>query len=175
MPYDIGIDSVGGSFPEPEGQADLLAASIGQGKVTASPLHMASVAAAVKSGSWRAPTLIHGDQAPDRPEPVPLDDEIRDTLDELMHEVVTHGTGTNAAVPGRDVAGKTGTAEFGPEDPPETHAWFIGFDEDVAFACLVEGGGSGGSAAAPLAARFVAATPAPPPPTTTTTAADDQG
>ncbi len=171
--YDIGIDSVGGSFPEPETQADLLAASIGQGKVTASPLHMASVAAAVKSGAWRAPTLIHGDQAPERPEPVPIDDEIRDTLDEMMHQVVTDGTGTNAAVPGRDVAGKTGTAEFGPEDPPETHAWFIGFSEDIAFACLVEGGGSGGSAAAPLAARFVAATPAPPPPTTTTTAGDD--
>ncbi len=172
MPYDIGIDSVGGSFPAPDGQADLLAAAIGQGRVTASPLHMASVAAAVKDGSWRAPTLIHGDQAPERPEPIPLDEGIDDTIAELMHEVVTLGTGTNAAVQGRDVAGKTGTAEFGAEDPPETHAWFVGFDEDVAFACLVEGGGSGGSAAAPLAARFVAATPAPPPPTTTTTAGD---
>ncbi len=171
-PYDIGIDSVGGSFPAPDGQADLLAAAIGQGRVTASPLHMASVAAAVKDGSWRAPTLIHGDQAPERPEPIPLDEGIDDTIRELMHEVVTLGTGTNAAVQGRDVAGKTGTAEFGAEDPPETHAWFVGFDEDVAFACLVEGGGSGGSAAAPLAARFVAATPAPPPPTTTTTASD---
>ena len=174
-PYDIGIDAVGGSFPAPESEAELLAASIGQGKITTSPLHMATVAAAVKAGAWRAPTLIHGDQAPERPEPIPLDDGIRDTLDELMHEVVTVGTGVSAAVPGRDVAGKTGTAEFGPEDPPETHAWFIGFSEEIAFAILVEGGGSGGTVAAPVAAQFVAGTPAPPPPTTTTTTADDDG
>ena len=173
VPYDIGIDAVGGSFPTPESQGDLLAGAIGQGRVTASPLHMATVAAAVLDGSWRAPTLIHGDQAPERPDPIPLDEGIDGTIGQMMHEVVTLGTGTNAAVPGRDVAGKTGTAEFGPEDPPETHAWFIGFDEDIAFACLVEGGGSGGSAAAPLAARFVAAVPPPPPPTTTTTA--DEG
>ena len=175
-PYDIGIDSVGGSFPEPESEAELLAAAIGQGRVTASPLHMASVAAAIKDGTWRAPTLIHGDQAPERPEPTPLDPGIDTTITELMHQVVNEpeGTGTNAAVPGRDVAGKTGTAEFGAEDPPETHAWFVGFDEDIAFACLVEGGGSGGSVAAPLAARFVSALPPPaPPPTTTTTASDD--
>ena len=172
--YDIGIDAVGGSFPTPEGEGDLLASSIGQGRVTASPLHMATVAAAVMDGSWRAPTLIHGDQAPDRPEPIPLDEGIDGAIGEMMHEVVTVGTGVNAAVPGRVVAGKTGTAEFGPEDPPETHAWFVGFDKNVAFACLVEGGGSGGSVAAPLAARFVAGLPAPPPPTTTTTA-DDGG
>ncbi len=171
--YDIGIDSVGGSFPEPEGQADLLAGAIGQGRVTASPLHMATVAAAVEDGTWRAPTLIHGDQAPDRPDPIPLDEGIDATIGQMMHEVVTIGTGVNAAVPGRDVAGKTGTAEFGAEDPPETHAWFVGFDESIAFACLVEGGGSGGSVAAPLAARFVAALPAPPPPTTTTTVEGD--
>ena len=170
--YDIGIDAVGGSFPTPEGQADLLASSIGQGRVTASPLHMATVAAAVFDGNWRAPTLIHGDQAPERPDPVPLDEGIDGDIGEMMHQVVTEGTGVNAAVPNRVVAGKTGTAEFGPEDPPETHAWFIGFDEDIAFAVLVEGGGSGGSAAAPLAARFVAAVPPPPPPTTTTTADD---
>ena len=174
-PYDIGIDAVGGSFPEPEGQADLLASSIGQGRVTASPLHMATVAAAIEDGTWRAPTLIHGDQAPERPDPVPLDESITVTIGEMMREVVTLGTGVNAAVPGRDVAGKSGTAEFGPEDPPETHAWFIGFDESIAFACLVEGGGSGGSVAAPLASRFVAALPAPPPPTTTTTITEEDG
>jgi cell division protein FtsI/penicillin-binding protein 2 len=54
------------------------------------------------------------------------------------------------------VSGKTGTAEFGNANPPATHAWFIGFQGDVAFAVLVEGGGVGATVAAPIAGRFVA-------------------
>jgi cell division protein FtsI/penicillin-binding protein 2 len=54
------------------------------------------------------------------------------------------------------VAGKTGTAEFGPGRRPRTHAWFIGFSGDLAVAVLVEDGGVGGRVAAPLAARFLA-------------------
>jgi cell division protein FtsI/penicillin-binding protein 2 len=53
------------------------------------------------------------------------------------------------------VYGKTGTAEFGTANPPTTHAWFIGYRGDVAFAVLVEGGGVGGQVAAPLAAKFL--------------------
>jgi cell division protein FtsI/penicillin-binding protein 2 len=75
----------------------------------------------------------------------------------MMAEVVTSGTGTAAAVAGKPpVSGKTGTAEFGSANPPATHAWFIGFQGDTAFAVLVEGGGVGGQVAAPIAGRFVA-------------------
>ena len=49
--------------------------------------------------------------------------------------------------------GKTGTAEFGSGNPPQTHAWFIGYRGNLAFAVIVEGGGVGGRVAAPLAAR----------------------
>jgi cell division protein FtsI/penicillin-binding protein 2 len=74
----------------------------------------------------------------------------------MMAEVVTNGTGVPAAVPGKpQVSGKTGTAEFGSANPPTTHAWFIGFQGDIAFAVLVEGGGVGGAVAAPVAAKFV--------------------
>ena len=52
--------------------------------------------------------------------------------------------------------GKTGTAEFGTSNPPQTDAWFIGYNGDLAFAVLVVGGGVGGAVAAPIAAKFLA-------------------
>jgi cell division protein FtsI/penicillin-binding protein 2 len=55
------------------------------------------------------------------------------------------------------VHGKTGTAEFGNANPPQTHAWFTGYQGDLAFAVVVEGGGFGAKAAAPLAAAFLTA------------------
>jgi cell division protein FtsI/penicillin-binding protein 2 len=61
-------------------------------------------------------------------------------------------------VPGAEVAGKTGTAEFGGGDPPPTHAWFIGFRPDVklALAIVIEDGGVGGRDAAPVAGKIFA-------------------
>ncbi len=51
--------------------------------------------------------------------------------------------------------GKTGTAQYGTGDPLPTHAWFIGWQGDVAFAVLVEDGASGGDDAAPIARAFL--------------------
>ena len=74
----------------------------------------------------------------------------------MMRAVVTQGTGSAVAnVAGGPVFGKTGTAEFGGEVPPRTHAWFVGYQGDLAFAVFVEDGGFGGSVAAPLAAQFL--------------------
>ena len=154
--YDAGVDAVGGEFPDPNDTADRAASAIGQGRVLASPLHMASVAAAVASGTWRAP---HVTGPPTTVSPVPLNPATVAVLADLMREVVRTGTGASAAVAGQEIAGKTGTAEFGNADPPATHAWFIGFRGPLAFAVLVEGGGVGGRVAAPIAARFLAAAP----------------
>lgn len=150
--YNVGLPSPGASFPEPQDDAERAAAAIGQGRVLATPLHMASVAAAVGSGVWRAPRLLaDAEDGPDErlargtPEP----------LRELMRAVMTEGSGRAAGggVPG--LMGKTGTAEFGKAQPLQTHAWFIGLYEGIGFAVFVEGGGVGGRVAVPIAARFV--------------------
>ncbi len=150
VPYDPGLPSPGATFPPPIDAAERAAASIGQGRVLATPLHMASVAAAVGAGRWRSPTLL-ADGASVRAEPLPSN--ATRSLRILLEAVVKEGTGKAAAgVPG--LIGKTGSAEFGTEAPFGTHAWFIGLHGDVAFAILVEGGGTGGKVAAPIAARF---------------------
>ena len=154
--YKLPVTVAGGQFPPPADTAERAAAAIGQGRVQTSPLHMATVAAAVASGTWRAPRLL-ADDPPGAA--TPLDPAVVGTLRDLMGEVVRSGTGVAAAVRGQQVQGKTGTAEFGPGNPPATHAWFIGFRGNLAFAVLVEGGGVGGRVAAPIAARFLTAVP----------------
>jgi cell division protein FtsI/penicillin-binding protein 2 len=160
-PVRLPVSAVGGTFPAPADQAEAAAAAIGQAKVTASPMEMAAVAATVASGQWRPPALVlQPAPAPAQgPSVPPLDPAVAAGLRSFMAEVVTAGTGTAAAVPGQPVSGKTGTAEFGSGNPPQTHAWFVGFRGGLSFAVLVEGGGVGGRVAAPLAAKFLAAAP----------------
>ncbi len=153
VPYFPGLQSPGASFPAPADAIELAAAAIGQGRVLATPLHMASVAAAAESGEWRAPFLVEG--LADGPSS-PLAEGTRKPLSTLMRAVVMEGSGKAARqVPG--LGGKTGTAEFGTAPPLPTHAWFIGFRKGIGFAVLVEGGGVGGRVAAPIAAKFASA------------------
>ena len=150
------LAALGGSMPDPTGATERAAATIGQGKVTASPLAMATVAGAVGVGHVE-PVQARAGSAADGPasrrgRSTPA---ITASLRTLMGDVVANGTGTEAAVSGRDVSGKTGTAEFGDGEEPPTHAWFVGFSGDLGFAVVIEGGGVGGRVAAPVAADFL--------------------
>src|SRR5205807_9810646 len=114
--------------------------------------------AAVAVGQWHAPILTT-QPAPKVPKVTPLDPGVAATLRTFMASVVqSGGTAGGAGLP-PGTFGKTGTAEFGNANPPQTHAWFIGFRGNLAFAVVVEGGGVGGRVAAPLAARFLNAVP----------------
>lgn len=148
---DLPLTASTATFPPPVDAAEEAAAAIGQGRVLASPLHMAAVAAAVAGGGWQPPSLL-ADGAVDR---VPLDPATVAALADLMQRVVDYGTGTAAAVAGEDVRGKTGTAEYETGGELAAHAWFVGYWNGYAFAVLIEGGGGGGRAAAPLAAELV--------------------
>jgi cell division protein FtsI/penicillin-binding protein 2 len=157
--WSLGIDVRGGSYPTPRDGAERAASAIGQGRVLASPVEMASVAAAVASGRWRAPTLVTAPARTSSPVGPPLTPAVLTPLRNFMASVVrAGGTAADAGLPA-DSFGKTGTAEFGQGHPPPTHAWFIGYRGHLAYAVIVEGGGVGGAVAAPVAAAFLRALP----------------
>jgi cell division protein FtsI/penicillin-binding protein 2 len=151
--YDVGLAATGATYPATTGAADLAGAAIGQGQIEASPLHMASVAAAAVSGTWRSPHLIADVEVQQRTLPA----DIVEPLRQLLRAAVAEGTGRAADLPGEPVYGKTGSAQFGTGPRLQTHAWFIATRGDIAVAVVVEAGGGGGAVAAPIAARFFSA------------------
>jgi cell division protein FtsI/penicillin-binding protein 2 len=151
----LGLSAFGGKVPTPTSTSDAAATAIGQAQVVVSPLAMAAMAASVDSGSLHLPRLVSGagdDTAPAQS----LDPTVVSDLRTMMQAVVTSsiGTAAGAGLPA-GTFGKTGTAEFGTANPPQTDAWFIGYRGDLAFAVLVVGGGVGGTVAAPIATKFL--------------------
>ena len=145
-----------GSIPVNNGKTDKASAAIGQGRNEVSPLALAVMASSVARGSFIPPALVTDPKQQGSRAPQTLDGAVVGQLRTLMRQVVTSGTGTVMKdTPGGPVHGKTGTAEFGSQNPPETHAWFVGYQGDVAFAVLVEKGKSGGTVAAPVAKDFL--------------------
>jgi peptidoglycan glycosyltransferase len=149
---------------------DLARLAIGQERLLVTPLQMAQVAAAVANGGklmkpqiWSRVIDPDG-RVTDRLEPSeysePISAETAADLTTAMEGVVTEGTGTNAAISGISVAGKTGTAETPGNEScgggaDENQAWFIGFapadDPRIAIAATVECTTQfGGDVAAPI-------------------------
>ncbi|MDQ2629556.1 MAG: penicillin-binding transpeptidase domain-containing protein [Actinomycetota bacterium] len=149
---------------------DLARLAIGQERLLTTPLQMALVAAAVANGGklmkpqiWKRVIDPEGrtvEELDPSTYSEPISEETAEQLTTAMEGVVREGTGTNAAIPGVAVAGKTGTAETpgnkacgGGAD--ENQAWFIGFapadDPQIAIAASVECTPEfGGDVAAPI-------------------------
>ncbi|HEY5054198.1 MAG TPA: penicillin-binding transpeptidase domain-containing protein [Solirubrobacterales bacterium] len=151
-------------------ELDLGVSAIGQGKVLATPLEMASVAQTIGNGGVREPTSIVANKKlrPDADPVRVMSPKIAGELTDLMIGVVTSGTGTEGAIPEAQVAGKTGTAELGPEPGQENSpnpiqikdAWFSAFApaEKAKLAIgvlLIDAGAAGGEVAAPAAAQVL--------------------
>ncbi|GAA0639009.1 penicillin-binding protein 2 [Streptomyces thermocarboxydovorans] len=147
---------------------------IGQFDVTATPLQMAMVSAALANGGELvSPHMVsrvtdgggdvlrdYGDEA--RTERI-VSSATAEQLQSAMQTVVEEGTGTNARIPGATVGGKTGTAQHGENNSKTPYAWFTSYaksettGKEVAVAVMVEQSGaarsevSGNGLAAPVA------------------------
>ena len=98
--WSLGIEAAGGSFPNPSDRAERAAAAIGQGRVLASPVQMASVAATVANGRWRTPALVTEPAAPAASAVAALDPRVDSTLKSFMASVVRPGgTAAGAGLP----------------------------------------------------------------------------
>jgi penicillin-binding protein A len=136
---------------------DLARVAIGQERLLVTPLQDAMVAAAVANGGklmkpqiWKRVVNVDGSVTKTMDPSVysePIKSKTAEELTTAMEGVVDEGTGTNAAISGVKVAGKTGTAET-PSNKAcgggaeENQGWFMGFapadHPKIAIAATVE-------------------------------------
>ena len=147
--------------------------SIGQGSLLASPLQVAQMMAGIGNGG-ALPKLSLVSQIqdtrgrvmraviPERKNWLGVDPVSVEIVRDGMRDVVSGGTGTSGNLSFTTLAGKTGTAQWGPPSLNQRLAWFAGFlphdNPRYAFAVLYEGKPgqtvSGGRMAAPMVRNF---------------------
>jgi cell division protein FtsI/penicillin-binding protein 2 len=179
----LGAAAFLGSVPGEASGTEHAASMIGQGKVLMSPLAAAIMAGSVAKGAPVSPQLVLNPDAgteadsaaatggttarqltpssapaPAKTTGTPVTAAEAASLATMMRAVVTSGhTGFLASVPGAPVGAKTGTAEFGKDNPPKTHAWIVAVHGDLAVAVFVEEGGLGAAVSGPLLKEFLTA------------------
>ncbi|MBV7698256.1 penicillin-binding transpeptidase domain-containing protein [Streptomyces sp. TRM70350] len=155
--WRVGIPSYDGSVPVPRDETEKAASMIGQGRVQANPLIMASVTATAVSGAFHQPTITAGDGGGTTTSTTPLPEHVVAQLRELMRATVTDGTARVLAdLPG-EVGAKTGTAEVSEEQ--DNNGWLVAYRGNVAVACVVEEGVTGGGSAGPVVHSLLTAVP----------------
>jgi penicillin-binding protein A len=144
-------------YPAGEDSAGTALSGFGQDSVTATPLQMAMVTAGIANhGVVMKPHLIDSLQSPtsfDTLQQFPsqqlgqaTSSSTASEITKMMVATVQTGTATPAAIPGVQVAGKTGTAQSGLTNPDGSevppYAWFIGFapapSAKVAVAVMIQ-------------------------------------
>ncbi|ANW20796.1 penicillin-binding protein 2 [Streptomyces clavuligerus] len=176
---DVPVRAYASVYPSGMDRAQTALTGIGQFDVTATPLQMAMVSAAIANdGVLKAPHMVSevvdGDgetleSYEDAPAERIMSERTAEQLRSAMVTVVEDGTGSNARVAGAEVGGKTGTAQHGENNARTPYAWFTSYAKDpasgkeVAVAVLIEDAGgprsevSGNGLAAPVAQKMMAA------------------
>ncbi|WP_231157261.1 penicillin-binding protein 2 [Streptomyces sp. CNZ748] len=171
---DVPVRAYPSVYPSDMDKAQTALSGIGQFDVTATPLQIAMVSAALANGGeLMSPHMVSrvtdsgGDVLEDHDEDASarriVSGSTAEQLRSAMETVVSEGTGTNARIPGATVGGKTGTAQHGENNSKTPYAWFTSYGESdangrkVAVAVLVEQSDaarsevSGNGLAAPIA------------------------
>ena len=172
IPLQVAESTLG---PMPDAAAVAMS-SMGQKDVAVTPLQNAMVAAAIaNAGVMMTPYMVERLKGPDlsdlsttapQQQRRAVSEPVATKLTELMIRAEQF-TQQDGAIPGVQIASKTGTAEHG-TDPRNTppHAWYIAFapatNPTVAVAVVVENGGNrlaatGGALAAPIGRAAIAA------------------
>ena len=148
---DAGIPVFSGSIPTEEPAAEHVAAMFGQGRTLVSPFGMARFQASVQAGKLVQPSILGHEPASEPSSSHPLETSEAADLQTLEREVVSTGHLKELGSLEPDSAiGKTGTAEYGNENPPRTHSWVIAGHGDLAVAVFVEDGDLGSITGTPI-------------------------
>lgn len=149
------FDVKAGSFPsksELQSQGQLALLGFGQGKLTDTPVHFASVISCIANGGkYYSPTL----SLQDKKSTVAISEKTAKNLRKYMKNVVDNGTGKNAYFDGK-TAGKTATAQSGiyVDRHEILNTWFAGFypyeKPKYAIVVMCENGKSGAEDCCPV-------------------------
>ncbi|RCH69784.1 penicillin-binding protein 2 [Streptomyces sp. SDr-06] len=137
---DIPVRAATSVYPKSMDKASTALSGIGQFDVTATPMQMAMVSAAIANdGVLSAPHMVskvtdakgstlqsYADSDGKRI----MSSKTARQMYSAMISVVTDGTGTNAKIDGMEVGAKTGTAQHGVDNSQKPYAWFTSFAKD---------------------------------------------
>ncbi|MGF0172483.1 peptidoglycan D,D-transpeptidase FtsI family protein [Streptomyces sp. Marseille-Q5077] len=175
---DVPVRAYTSVYPSDMDKPQTALSGIGQFDVTATPLQIAMVSAAIANGGklvsphmvsqitdGGGDVLENYDDSAETKEIVSSD--TAEQLQSAMQTVVEKGTGTNAQIPGATVGGKTGTAQHGEKNSKTPYAWFTSYGKsdgkEVAVAVIIEQSNaarsevSGNGLAAPVARKVMEA------------------
>ncbi|MDC2955761.1 penicillin-binding protein 2 [Streptomyces gilvifuscus] len=150
---DVPVRAYTSVYPSGMNESSTALTGIGQYDVTATPLQMAMVSAAIANGGKLvSPHMVSqitdggGDVLKNYDDSAGtkqiVSSSTAEQLQSAMQTVVEKGTGTNARISGVTVGGKTGTAQHGENNSQTPYAWFTSYGKaggkEVAVAVVVE-------------------------------------